>query len=295
MSSEIAELLLFLAVLFATEISSVEGRPPVLDWLCSLRTDQNRAQYPRNWCSEEQECTWHGVACSTDHSVVGVNLANVDLDAELADEFYAPGVGRLELSNCGLRGSLKQAIEGVTTLNLSSNKLNGALPHGFFANLLATDLSHNSLTSVGNLCQKSFVMNLDLSDNEFGDDLSECARAGAKFGGQITRLLLGNNAFTGVAPFPSCVQHYNISGNRFSDTVDPRPLCWREQPSIKQSLRTSTGKIVAPHGSQQSLVLCDLVGNNFGESGKPSWFASIADDDKDAFSKELCYLRALKQ
>lgn len=286
MCDEVLEVLLFLAVLFVSEIAAQQ--PPIIEWLCSLRTSANADAWPNNWCTDTDVCHWHGVLCAPSQTVVGVSLVSVPLNAAIGKALYAPGVTKLALRNCSLTGAIEKPLAGVTTLDLANNKISGALPASFFANVLSVDLSHNELSSVGDMCTNSAPVKLDLSFNKFVDDLTPCAKAGKLFAYKLTTLRLNDNAFSGVAPFPSCAHVYNVANNRFNDVADPRPLEWQHQQIVRPSF-TTDGKVARTKSEPQpSLVACDMSGNAASGAKWPLWVEEIAADDMDAFVAKLC-------
>jgi hypothetical protein len=295
MSDIAAEIVFFLAIVLASELAvalPLSDAPALLRELCALRTTQNAASFPRAWCDGDDVCRWRGVLCARDKgSVLAIELVGVSLNSGVPVSLYESSVTRVTLRGCALSGQIKRAPgSGVMALDLSNNRLEGAIPAGFWRHLRSVNLAHNELTSLGELCTDAAWLGvLDVSHNRLADDLTPCTAAGAHFGDQLRTLRLADNALRGVAPFPSGARHVDLANNRFADVADARPLAAVAQKvefseSRVPGLRPVGSTVAAAAGKSDArrleLVECRVGGNAFGASGDaqlPDWMVGDAD------------------
>lgn len=124
---------------------------------------------PNNWKSSQHECTWFGISCAVDNTVVTeISLPSNRLAGTIPPEIALAGIG----------GSLGK-------LNLAGNNIGGKLPEqiGTLTHLEVLDLAYNDLT--GNiptqLASLSKLKSLELQSNKLTGDMPDeiCAlRAG---------------------------------------------------------------------------------------------------------------------
>ena len=277
--------LLIVATLGSTAAISIDRAPPILHWLCERHTATGGEGFPSGWCSGDNVCQWAGVVCLQDSQVVSVELTGANLQSPLDPRAYHPGVERLSLRSCRLTGTIESPFDDVSVLDLSDNSLVGPLPLDFFTAPQKISLAKNRLTSVGNLCESQYISALDLSENLFADDLTPC---GATFSAELKRVILHDNAFTGVAPFSPGTVVFSAKNNQFSAVLDASPLQVRSSTFASKSLEKFG--IVRADGRQRAVLSqCRIDQSTFADGtlvrDAAKWMLA------DISASELCKLQ----
>ncbi|KAK1381303.1 Protein kinase domain-containing protein [Heracleum sosnowskyi] len=185
--------------------SSLEGEREAL-----VSTGWWGNQIPFYGASNKQQhhCTWFGIHCSEEGRVVSIQIHRYSIVDELGKLNFSsfPYLQTLDLSYCGLNGSIPYQIGMLSKLNylsLHNNYLTGELPSSFgnLTQLQTLDLSSNYLT-IGNELEK-----LNFSSFPYLQtlDLSYCGLNGSipyQIGmlSKLNYLSLHNNYLTGELP-----------------------------------------------------------------------------------------------
>ncbi|KAK1381304.1 hypothetical protein POM88_028048 [Heracleum sosnowskyi] len=124
-----------------------------------VRTGWWGNQIPFDAPNKQQHCSWSGIGCSEEGRVVSI-ICEYSIVDELGKLNFSsfPYLETLDLSYCGLNGSIPYQIGMLSKLNYLSfrgNYLTGELPFSFgnLTQLKTLDLSSNYLT-IGNELEK---------------------------------------------------------------------------------------------------------------------------------------------
>lgn len=256
-----------LLVLFSV-ITLVSAIDPLLSELC-MRTPHIRGLM-NNWCSETvAPCQWEGVTCFGGR-VIAVSISNVPIEITLPIEgLSTSSVEQLGLSGCGIRGPLESIVQSghLNLIDLSNNPVTGFFTSEFLHSNIAIHLSRVQINGTISqvLCNQnpSGLQELDLSNNEIVDDLSDCS---GSFLLQLRSLKLQGNNFGGRAPFAPEMIIYNISGNDFSSLESGVIPSFYEIADLQG--KDKKKKIRVPN-----LTKCDMSQNLFAESA-PMWLTN---------------------
>ncbi|TVU33399.1 hypothetical protein EJB05_25214, partial [Eragrostis curvula] len=182
----------------------------LLRFLAGLSRDGGLSEL---WLNETDCCSWRGITCNEDGSVIEVSLPHK-----------------------GLEGQISPALGGLTRLsrlNLSHNSLSGGLPFQQLmssSSMVALDISFNCLNG-GLLQQLPSSMSshelpmqiLNISSNLFA---GEFPSATWKVMTNLIAMNASNNSFTGRIPIHFCnispsFAILDISHNQFSGSIPP--------------------------------------------------------------------------
>eukprot|EP00833_Pecoramyces_ruminatium_P003956 jgi/Orpsp1_1/1177988/evm.model.c7180000063638.1 len=144
------------------------------------------------------------VECEDGH-IVEISLTEDDIENSTLPKSFGsmPNLKEMDLSGCGLKGSIPDDIGGLTKLewlSLSENELDGSIPSsiGKLTKLEYLDLNDNKLSGsipseIGSLTD---LENLDLSKNELSGSIPSTFEKLTK----METLYLSDNALTGSIP-----------------------------------------------------------------------------------------------
>ncbi|QHO04793.1 hypothetical protein HN873_072843 [Arachis hypogaea] len=237
-----------------------------------------------SWAFQAQTqspCSWRGITCDSQGSVVVINLAYTGLTGTLENlDFTAfPNLLRLDLKTNNLRGTIPQNI-GILSklqfLDLSTNSLNGTLPLSI-ANLTKVyelDVSRNNIT--GTLDPRLFPDGTNeprtglISIRNF---LCETTLLGGKIPNEIgniknlTLLALDDNNFYGPIPpsLGNCthLSVLRVNQNHFSGTIPSSIGKLTNLTDLRFQINNLTGTVPREFGNLSSLVVLHLAENNF--------------------------------
>lgn len=277
LTSMFAAILLFVVIGHASALSLGEAAP-VLSWLCERHAVAQGEGFPDGWCVDDSDvCQWPGVLCLNGESVASVELYGASVSSQLDARAYSPGVQRLSMRGCKIRGLVERTFDGVSVLDLSMNSLTGGLPLDFFAKLHFADLRHNTLASVGNLCKVADVPTLLLAYNNFSDDLTACV--GSSMAKSLGIVDLSHNKFRGTAPFSGTCKMYSIEENQFEAIDSTQELQYR---IIAPSL--DVGNFTGRSFDREALFLrrCSVPPSSFADGVDPSVAVAFLARDPDA-------------
>ncbi|KAL1825874.1 hypothetical protein ACET3Z_012652 [Daucus carota] len=171
-------------------------------------------------------CNWTGISCSESGRVISIDLGSGENN--LGDNLGKLNVSafssleRLDLSNCGLVGSIPYQIGMLSELNylsLCNNYLTGQLPSSLasLTRLKVLDLSNNSLSGsvLRELGMLKNLLSVDLSSNNFTgfipEDLGNLSN--------LVNLFLEKNRLTGTIPLAlgsmTTLYRLDLSQNQF--------------------------------------------------------------------------------
>ncbi|KAK3030839.1 hypothetical protein RJ639_035768 [Escallonia herrerae] len=242
-------------------------------------------------------CDWYGITCNEAKSVTAINLSYTSLlpsGAELGNFNFScfPNLTVLDISGCGIRGSIPNQIgmlSELDQLSLRSNYLSGNLPLSLanltrltwldvgenhirgsipaeianLRNLLSLDLGFNNFSgpiplSIGNLTGLNYV---DLSHNQLTGPIPLSI-------GNLTELVhmdFSHNHLTG--PVPSSIgqltdlTRLHLGSNYIDGSIPPSIGKLRNLNSIDMSANLLNHVIPPTIGSLTSLVGLDLSHN----------------------------------
>ncbi|KAL1824535.1 hypothetical protein ACET3Z_011313 [Daucus carota] len=187
-------------------------------------------QIPLYNSSRWQHCNWRGVHCSNAGRILSIDLNGILIGDDLGKFNFSsfPYLQRLDLSCCGLNGSIPFQIGMLSKLNylsLYANYLTGEI-----SQLVKLDVSHNSLTGflpVFRNCKT--LLNLKFSNNLFTghipEELGNCT--------SLESVSLNNNNLTGSIPNKfSCfkkLNYLNLLENNLSEPTPPIDFPYEQQ------------------------------------------------------------------
>ncbi|XP_010540114.1 PREDICTED: tyrosine-sulfated glycopeptide receptor 1-like [Tarenaya hassleriana] len=226
--------------LFLTTAEAV-CNPQDRDSLLWLSGNLSSATPPLNWNQSKDCCSWEGIFCddSPDNRVTAISLPSRGLSGNLP-----PSI--LNLSR-------------LSHLNLSQNRLSGALPPGFFSALnwlLVLDLSFNGFNgelpleqAIGNGGNRVLfpIQTIDLSSNLLQGEMprSSVFLQGAL---NLTSFNVSNNSFTGSIPSFMCTSSLQLakldfSYNDFSGNISSEIGRCLRLSVLRAGFNTLTGEI----------------------------------------------------
>ncbi|KAE9615321.1 hypothetical protein Lal_00048405 [Lupinus albus] len=166
--------------------------------------------------------SWKGITCSGNR-VTEIKLPGLGLSGNLGYQLQSlTSVTTLDLSNNKLGGAIPyQLPPNLTRLNLANNNFNGAVPYSLTGMSSLTDLNlgHNQLQQAlsVNFQQLTSLSRLDLSFNSLSGDLPQTLSSLSS----ISTMNLQNNQFTGtinvLANLP--LENLNVENNKFSGWI----------------------------------------------------------------------------
>ncbi|XP_020527036.1 probable leucine-rich repeat receptor-like protein kinase At1g35710 [Amborella trichopoda] len=251
----------------------------LLNWKTSLK---NHALVP--WFlktnNSTSHCSWIGIKCNDDGSVVEVNLPNFDLEGTLnqLNFFLLPHLTGLNLSmNYFLQGKIPKSIGSLSKLSfldLGDNRFTGSVPEEIgnlielrFISLSVNDLSGPIPYQLGNL-QK--VWHLDLGRNNLN------STDWSRFTGMesLTHLYLYSNALVDFPAFVSQCKNLvllDLSENEVSGGIPIQMVSSLENLQVLNLSRNYfQGPIPAELQNLTRLQELQLYGNNLKGSLPPS-------------------------
>ncbi|KAJ4723521.1 putative Receptor protein kinase [Melia azedarach] len=239
-SSILAFLILFLVLKFSIILSSdsTEEAHALIKWKTSLQNQLNSSaasppilpSWALNSTSIVSMCSWSGINCSHDGSVMSISLRNTSLKGTL-QEFSFPSFPQLvflDLSSNELSGSIPPQISELSKLeflDLSSNQFSGKIPPniGLLTHLKVLFLSENQLNGSipGEVGQLSSLRELFLHSNYFQGlippSLSNLSN--------LNKLFLLDNSLSGSI-FPNIghlksLSELDLSQNQLNGSIPP--------------------------------------------------------------------------
>ncbi|KAL1359198.1 hypothetical protein HN51_004486 [Arachis hypogaea] len=251
-------------------------------------------------------CSWNGITCNDDKTVVGINLSSSSLNGSISPSLSRlQSLLHLDLSSNSLVGPIPVTLTNLTSLEsllLLSNQLTGHVPaeFGSMLTLRILKLGDNLLTgfippSLGNLVKLNF---LGLAYNALAGTIPTHL-------GQLTelqQLVLKGNMLTGTIPVElgncSSLQILNLASNRLtgqlpsqlgelSELTDlvlmdnqlvgniPKSLFQLGKLQILDlSMNNLTGEVPGEFGNLRELQNLSLSWNQFHGSTIPSTMCS---------------------
>ncbi|XP_059638702.1 probable leucine-rich repeat receptor-like protein kinase At1g35710 [Cornus florida] len=173
-------------------------------------------------------CEWYGISCNKLGNVIGIDISWYYLGEELEKLNMSsfPNLVNLDLSNCGLNGSIPREIGRLSKLKyllLPANRLTGTLPLSLanLTQIVELDISGNSISgSIPSTIVSSFpnLVSLNLSRCGFNGGIPyEIGRLS-----KLNYLQLSYNELTGMLPLSMAnltqlleldISHNSISGS----------------------------------------------------------------------------------
>ncbi|KAL4191484.1 hypothetical protein AMTRI_Chr07g30170 [Amborella trichopoda] len=249
----------------------------LLNWKTSLKNHTLVSWFLKS-SNPTSHCSWIGIKCNDDGSVVEVNLPDFDLEGTLnqLNFFLLPHLTSLNLYNNHFTGSLPPSIGNLsklTNLDLSGNNFTGSLPPsiGNLSKLTHFSLFGNHFTgsfppSIGNLFK---LTNLDLSGNNFTGSLPPSIGNLSK----LSKLWLRSHQFTGSLP-PSIgnlskLTKLDLSGNNFTGSLPPSIRNLSKLTQLWLSYNNFTGSLPPSIGNISMLSTLHLSNNKLMGSLPP--------------------------
>jgi len=165
------------------------------------------------------ECTWFGVTCGSNDSVIELSLPSNNLVGTLPQELASlNALTILDLSSNQLSGVIPPRLVkfALLTLNLSNNQLSGSIP---------SDLGNPLDPGVGFLRESGNLPAVDSLNPILLDTGPKPKRAHCSIDSDLATLNLSNNQLSGAIPAElSCFQTLtllDLSNNRLSGTMPP--------------------------------------------------------------------------
>jgi len=215
------------------------------------------------WSDSEDFCTWYGIDCDENDSVISIQLGSNGMKGDLPTSIWSlPNLTHLKiygnqlkidfegveaarnLKTLGLDDTGLDNLDGIskarslTTLNVAYNDLAGALPEELsrLVNLEYLDVSHNKFSGELPSWLKNFVAltSFTASHNAFEGqmpdfatmyDMSYVDLSNNKFGGDLPPTL-----FSGSRPLRKIV--VNVSFNQIGGVI-PGTLAWMQNLSLQ--------------------------------------------------------------
>ncbi|KAL6873699.1 hypothetical protein ACP4OV_013781 [Aristida adscensionis] len=200
--------LLLLTFPSSTSSCTKQEQSILLDFLAEL-SDSGDGGLSKSWMHGTDCCTWEGITCRGDNTVMDVSLASK-----------------------GLAGRISTSLGNLTMLmhlNLSHNYLHGSLPMELVlhSTMVVLDVSFNHLTGpleeLQSLNPDLPLQVLNISSNSFMGQFPPTIWRGVK---NLVALNASNNRFTGQISASICVSSpsltlLDISNNKFSGNIPP--------------------------------------------------------------------------
>ncbi|KAL5786264.1 hypothetical protein ACOSQ2_008656 [Xanthoceras sorbifolium] len=211
-----------------------------------------------NWNSTTTICKWIGITCKNSSS----HVSAVELSAKNISGKISSSIFRLPY---------------VETINLSSNRLSGEIPHDLFSSstsLRYLNLSNNNFTGPIPSGSNSRLESLDLSNNMLSGKIPE--EIGSFSGLKV--LDLGGNVLVGRIPVSiwniTSLQFLTLASNHLVGPISHQLGQLRSLKWIYLGYNNLSGEIPKEIGDLTSLNHVDLVYNNLtGEI--PSSFGNL--------------------
>ncbi|KAJ1407173.1 Protein kinase domain [Sesbania bispinosa] len=214
-----------------------------------------------NWNSSTSICTsWVGVTCSSDGShVVSVRLPGVGLRGSLPEKTIGKlnGLISLSLRSNSLNGNLPPDIFSLPSLRfiyLQHNNFSGDIPDFLPPQLIFLDLSYNSFTGqIPGLIQNlTYLIGLNLQNNSLRGPIPDVNLPSLK-NLDLSFNYLNGSVPSGLHKFPasSFKGNFMLCGepleqcSSFSPTTTLSPLIVSQKPSDLSNKKLSTGAKVA--------------------------------------------------
>ncbi|XP_061353015.1 MDIS1-interacting receptor like kinase 2-like [Gastrolobium bilobum] len=251
---------------------SLPNQPILNSWVSPTQNNSSATQTP---------CSWRGITCDSQGSVIIINLAYTGLEGTLQNLNFSvfPNLLRLDLKVNNLTGTIPENI-GVLSklqfLDLSTNYLNGTLP-----------LSISNLTQVSELdCSRNDITGiLDPSLFPDGTDKPKTGLISIRnllfqdtlLGGRIpneignirnlTVLAIDGNNFYGPIPpsLGNCTQLsiLRMPQNQLTGTIPPGIGMLTNLTDLRLFTNNLTGTVPQEFGNLSSLITLHLAENNF--------------------------------
>eukprot|EP00978_Attheya_sp_CCMP212_P015740 scaffold40779_cov57-Attheya_sp.AAC.3 len=148
------------------------------------------------WLSNKHECTWTGITCDENSSIIGIELSHLKLEGSIPNEMppLLPVLITLDLTSNKFSGTIDTMdwkAENLERLILNDNELSGTIPASI------ASLQH--------------LLELDLSKNRFSGPIPDAIFNGR----QLRKLILRDNILTGTLPvdMASTLKHLDLTEN----------------------------------------------------------------------------------
>uniref|UniRef100_A0A166B5P2 non-specific serine/threonine protein kinase n=1 Tax=Daucus carota subsp. sativus TaxID=79200 RepID=A0A166B5P2_DAUCS len=244
-------------------------------------------QIPLYNSSRWQHCNWRGIHCSNAGRILSIDLNGILIGDDLGKIDFSsfPYLQRLDLSCCGLNGSIPFQIGMLSKLNylslyanyltevldLSDNDISGSIPSGISSLeiLYSVDLGANQLTgtipfSLGSLTK---LKHLNLEFNQFNGSLDFFQLANVTHLKNLEHLDLGHNKLTGFVPREfgnlSNLVYVNLQENNLTGIIPSELGNLRNLVSLYLGKNKLRGTIPSALGSLTKLNHLDLGSNRF--------------------------------
>ncbi|KAL1812551.1 hypothetical protein DCAR_0624789 [Daucus carota subsp. sativus] len=222
--------------------------------------------------NDENPCSWGGVRCGANSSVIDLSLPNSQLLGSIPSNLgMFKNLQSLDLSNNSINGSIPSSMYNLTSLeklDLSNNLISGELSElvGGLENLQVFNLSDNALAGYipKNLTTLHNLTVVSLKSNYFSGSLPSGFNS-------VQILDLSSNLINGSLPSAfgsSSLQYFNLSYNRISGQI-PVEFGRRfpENVTIDLSVNNLTGPI--PESKVFNSQESKSFSGNYQLCGKP--------------------------
>ncbi|KAK3019869.1 hypothetical protein RJ639_004177 [Escallonia herrerae] len=202
-------ILLFFITFSSPQVASASAEEvaALLKWKASLESNSRLTLWslPSNANSSSTPCTWYGVSCNDDGSVIGLNLTSSGVTGTLYGLSFSsfPNLAAIDYSMNNLSGTIPPQIgyiSKLTYLDLSTNQFSGIIPPeiGLLTNLETLHLVENQLNGSipKEIGQLRSLSELALYTNHLEGPIP--ASLGSL--SNLTRLYLYSNQLTGPIP-----------------------------------------------------------------------------------------------
>jgi len=170
--------------------------------------------------STKHECTWTGITCDKNSSIIGIELSGLKLEGSIPNEMppLLPVLKILDLSENDLGGTIPSSLFSspkLVTLDLTSNKFSGPIDTMDWKteNLERLILHNNELSGTipASIASLKHLLELDLSKNRFSGPIPDAIFNGR----QLRKLILRDNNLTGTLPvdMASTLKHLDLTEN----------------------------------------------------------------------------------
>ncbi|XP_042519231.1 probable leucine-rich repeat receptor-like protein kinase At1g35710 [Macadamia integrifolia] len=257
------------SIVVASESSSPEAKA-LLYW--KAISINGGAHFPESWnATDASPCIWDGIVCNSARRVIGINLSNYALHADLNTLNFSSlsCLVHINLSHSGLFGTIPGQIgmlSKLTYLDLSYNSLYGELPSSLaiLTRLAELDISSNNIS--GQLHESLFtnwtkLSSLNLDYNQIKGQIPPAI-------GKLNNLIilsLYDNSFNGSIPQEignlKSLNRLCVGLNRLSGSIPAAIGNMKNLILLDLAYNMLSGSIPEVMGNMKSLITLDLSYN----------------------------------